>query len=98
MAQAFLPAFGGKMRYNQVKMATIDTPKLRKPRTDPHLKGPGERVKRAAEELEGRSVADASGERVRSDLPSDMRQGVDPRFRRIMSPKMLIVAGPPGGR
>jgi hypothetical protein len=61
-------------------MPAIETPKLRKPRTDPHLKGAGERVKRAAEELERLGIADANGKRVRSDLPQDMREGADRDF------------------
>jgi hypothetical protein len=58
-------------------MPIAETPKLRKPRTDPYLKGAAERVKRAAEEAERRGVTDASGKRVRTDLPHDMREGTD---------------------
>ena len=61
-------------------MPAIDTTKLRKPRIDPHLKAASERVKRSAEELERRGVADANGKRVRSDLPQDMREGADRDF------------------
>jgi hypothetical protein len=61
-------------------MPAIDTPKLRKPKTDPHVKGASERVKRAAEELERRGIADANGRRVRSDLPQDMREGANRYF------------------
>jgi hypothetical protein len=68
------------MQYNKYRMPTIRTPKLRKPRVDPHLKTARERVKAAAEELERLGIADASGKRIRSDLPKDMREGTERDF------------------
>ncbi|HVM75737.1 MAG TPA: hypothetical protein VMT75_08845 [Candidatus Saccharimonadales bacterium] len=61
-------------------MPAIHTPKLREPKTDPHLQGAGERVKAAAEELERLGVADKTGKRVRKDLPEDMREEADRDF------------------
>ena len=61
-------------------MSAIHTPKLREPKTDPHLQGAGERVKAAAEELERFGVADKTGKRVRKDLPEDMREEADRDF------------------
>jgi len=61
-------------------MPAIHTPKLLKPRTDPHLQGAGERVRAAAEELERLGIADKTGKRVRKDLPPDMREETDRDF------------------
>ncbi len=61
-------------------MPTIHTIRLLKPKTDPHLRAAGERVKAAAEELERLGIAGKSGKRVRTDLPVDMREGADRDF------------------
>ena len=61
-------------------MPTVHTPKLRKPRVDPHRKGAGERVKAAAEELQRLGIADSKGKRIRSELPKDMQEGADRDF------------------
>jgi len=61
-------------------MLTIHTTRPSEPKTDPHLQAAGERVKAAAEELERLGIADKSGKRVRTDLPSDMREGADRDF------------------
>jgi hypothetical protein len=61
-------------------VATTHTTKLTRPKADPHLQAAGERVKAAAEELERLGIADADGKRVHSDLPTDMRDGVDRDF------------------
>jgi hypothetical protein len=44
------------------------------------LQGAGERVKAAAEELERLGIADETGKRVRTDVPQDMRDGVERDF------------------
>jgi hypothetical protein len=49
-------------------------------KADPHLQAAGERVKAAAEELERLGIADKGGKRVNTDLPADMRDGVDHDF------------------
>ncbi|HUI51146.1 MAG TPA: hypothetical protein VLX60_05140 [Terriglobales bacterium] len=61
-------------------MPAIRSPKLLEPKTDPHFKGAGERVKTAAEELERLGVADKTGKRMRKDLPEDMREEADSDF------------------
>lgn len=61
-------------------MVAIHTPKLLKPKVDPHLQGAGERVRAAAAELERLGIADKIGRRVRKDLPGDMRTGADSDF------------------
>jgi len=66
--------------YNRSEMPTIHTTRPSEPKTDPHLQAAGERVKAAAEELERLGIADKSGKRVRTDLPSDMREGADRDF------------------
>jgi hypothetical protein len=58
----------------------VHTSKLQQPKTDPHLQSAGERTKAAAEELERLGIADREGQRIRKDLPDDMREGVDRDF------------------
>ena len=66
--------------YNRDVVPTTHTTKLNRPKADPHLQAAGERVKAAAEELERLGIADADGKRVHTDLPTDMRDGVDRDF------------------
>ena len=66
--------------YNSVVVPTTHTTKPIRPKADPHLQAAGERVKAAAEELERLGIADANGKRVHTDLPTDMRDGVDRDF------------------
>ena len=66
--------------YNQSVVSTTHKPKLLRPKVDPHLQGAGERVKAAAEELERLGIADETGKRVRTDVPQDMRDGVERDF------------------
>ncbi len=61
-------------------MPTVHTPKLQQPKTDPHLQSAGERTRAAAEELERLGIADREGKRIRTELPSDMREGTDRDF------------------
>jgi hypothetical protein len=68
------------LEYNRNVVPTTQTTKLTRPKADPHLQAAGERVKAAAEELERLGIADADGKRVHSDLPTDMRDGVDRDF------------------
>ena len=56
-------------------MATVETPRLKAPKVDPHLEAAGERVKAAAEELERLGIARHDGTRIRTDIPEDMREG-----------------------
>ena len=56
-------------------MATVETPRLKVPKVDPHLEAAGERVKAAAEELERLGIASHDGTRIRTDIPEDMREG-----------------------
>jgi hypothetical protein len=53
---------------------------LQQPKTDPHLQSAGERTRAAAEELERLGIADREGKRIRTELPSDMREGTDRDF------------------
>jgi hypothetical protein len=66
--------------YNVIRVPQTDALKLQKPKVDPHLQSAGERVKAAAEELERLGIADRDGERIRKDLPEDMREGADRDF------------------
>ncbi len=66
--------------YNESVVPTTHKPKLRTPKTDPHLQGAGERVKAAAEELERLGIADENGRRVRTDAPEDMKDGAERDF------------------
>ena len=66
--------------YNSIRVSKIEEPKLQKPKLDPHLQSAGERVKAAAEELERLGIADRTGNRIRNDLPKDMRGGADRDF------------------
>jgi len=68
------------LEYNRNVVATTHTTKLTRPKADPHLQVAGERVKAAAEELERLGIADADGKRVHTELPTDMRDGVDRDF------------------
>ncbi|MGA3043699.1 MAG: hypothetical protein ABSF54_23235 [Bryobacteraceae bacterium] len=61
-------------------MTTVETPKLKEPKVDPHLQAGGERVKAAAEELERLGIARPDGTRIRNDLPKDMQEGADRDF------------------
>lgn len=66
--------------YNGGVVPTTHRPKLRTPKSDPHLQGAGERVKAAAEELERLGIADQNGRRVRTDVPEDMKDGAERDF------------------
>jgi hypothetical protein len=57
-----------------------DTTKRAVPAVDPHLQSAAERVKAAAEELQRRGIADKTGKRIRTDVPSDMREGSEHDF------------------
>ena len=61
-------------------MPTIERPKLKEPKVDPHLQAAGERVKAAAEELERLGIARHDGTRIRTDLPKDMQEDADSDF------------------
>ncbi len=61
-------------------MPTVESPKLKEPKTDPHLQAAGERVKAAAAELERLGIARPDGTRIRTDLPKDMQDGADRDF------------------
>jgi hypothetical protein len=67
-------------KYIGTLVPTTHTTKLTRPKADPYLQAAGERVKAAAEELERLGIADAAGKRVHTDLPTDMRDGVDRDF------------------
>jgi len=69
-----------RKEYNSGVVPTTHTTKPIRPKADPHLQAAGERVKAAAEELERLGIADADGKRVHTDLPPDMRDGVDRDF------------------
>jgi hypothetical protein len=66
--------------YDGDVVPTTHRTKLLRPKADPHLQAAGERVKAAAEELERLRIADGAGKRVYTDLPTDMRDGVDRDF------------------
>ncbi len=61
-------------------MPAINSPKLKEPKSDPHLQSAGERTKAAAEELERLGIADHEGNRLRTDLPNDMQEDADRDF------------------
>jgi hypothetical protein len=61
-------------------MSTVLISEFQKPKGDPHLQAAGERTKAAAEELERLGIADRDGNRIRRDLPVDMRPGADRDF------------------
>jgi len=69
-----------KEEYNSSVVPTTHIRKTVRPKADPHLQAAGERVKAAAEKLERLGIADAAGKRVHTDLPTDMRDGVDRDF------------------
>jgi hypothetical protein len=50
------------------------------PSHDPHLAAAGARAKTAAQELEALGITNAVGERLKADLPDDMREGADRDF------------------
>ena len=47
---------------------------------DPHLVAAGARAKAAAQELEALGITDNRGNRLRTDLPEDMREGANRGF------------------
>lgn len=61
-------------------MTTIERPRLKEPKADPHLRAAGERVTAAAEELERLGIARHDGTRIRTDLPKDMQEDADRDF------------------
>ena len=61
-------------------MTTVETPKLKEPKVDPHLQAAGESVKAAAEKLERLGIARPDGTRIRTDVPKDMQEGADRDF------------------
>ena len=73
-------ASSSREEYNRDVVPTTHTTKLNRPKADPHLQAARERVKAAAEELERLGIADAAGKRVHTDIPTDMRDGVDRDF------------------
>ncbi|MBM3767142.1 MAG: hypothetical protein FJW32_17270 [Acidobacteria bacterium] len=50
------------------------------PSFDPYLAAAGERVREACEELVRLGITDEHGNRIRTDLPEDMKEGVDRDF------------------
>ncbi|HBY63911.1 MAG TPA: hypothetical protein DEH78_29140 [Solibacterales bacterium] len=50
------------------------------PSHDPYLTAAGARAKAAAQELETLGITDNRGNRLRTDLPEDMREGADRDF------------------
>lgn len=50
------------------------------PSLDPYLEAAAVRTKAAATELEAKGIADRVGNRLRTDLPEDMKVGVDRDF------------------
>jgi len=50
------------------------------PSHDPYLAAAGVRAKTAAQELETLGITDNRGNRLRTDLPEDMREGADRDF------------------
>ena len=50
------------------------------PSDDPYLASAGARAKTAAQELEALGMTDNRGNRLRTDLPEDMREGADRDF------------------
>lgn len=57
-------------------MLVLETPKSAGPKVDPYLEAAGVRVNAAGERLERLGIADASGRRIRTDVPPDMQDGI----------------------
>ena len=50
------------------------------PSYNPLLEGAGERIRAAVADLRARGIIDAQGNRIRTDLPEDMREDSDCDF------------------
>ena len=50
------------------------------PSVDPYLKQAGVNIRAAVADLMARGIIDAEGNRIRQDLPADMREGSDCDF------------------
>jgi hypothetical protein len=61
---------------------TVPIPRVRnlKPKDDPRYPAAVERAKKAARHLQEAGIIDASGRRIRKDLPADMREDRDHDF------------------
>ena len=53
---------------------------LKHPKHEPLLEGAAERIHAAVRELKDPGIVDDEGNRVRTDLPEDMREGADRDF------------------
>jgi len=53
---------------------------LRHPRPEPLLEAAAERIHAAVRELKDLGIVDGEGNRVRTDLPEDMKEGADRDF------------------
>ena len=53
---------------------------LKHPKPEPFLEGAAERVHAAVRELKKLGIVDDQGNRVRTDLPEDMKEGADRDF------------------
>jgi hypothetical protein len=53
---------------------------LKHPKHEPFLDGAAERIHAAVRELKELGIVDAQGNRVRTDLPQDMKEGSDRDF------------------
>jgi hypothetical protein len=59
-------------------VATIEIPKINQaPTDDPYFPAAVERVKTAVRELQDKGIIDQQGQRIRRDLPPDMREDAD---------------------
>jgi len=53
---------------------------LKHPKPEPLLEGAAERIHAAVRELKDLGIIDDKGNRVRTDLPQDMKEGADRDF------------------
>jgi len=62
------------------EVPTVLRTTLKHPKHEPLLEGAAERIHAAVRELKGLGIVDEKGNRVRTDLPEDMKEGADRDF------------------
>ena len=62
------------------EVATVIQTELKVPKYDPFLAGAAERIHAAVRELQARGIIDEHGNRIRTELPEDMKEGAERDF------------------
>ena len=62
------------------EVPTVLRTPLKRPKHEPLLEGAAERIHAAVRELKELGIVDEKGNRVRTDLPDDMKEGADRDF------------------